>query len=243
MPDKGGPPSGNRRMRIELDLPAARIGFGAPPFDVRVKFIRNGGRLALLVWGTERAPARIASWVESCGARAEMVVGPRDGRVSWFLLDGLPAAWEELVARVDVLDLAIGRDGEARLAAEGTSEDLRWLADQAGTSGAPRPRVRGMGRARDQPWREGPTARQHEALATAEAHGYYDVRRATNLAELAQTMGISSAALSELLRRAEAHIVRLYLRADMPLDQMRPQPRSAGPQQDEDRRDERGGKP
>jgi len=51
------------------------------------------------------------------------------------------------------------------------------------------------------------TERQYETLVNAHDHGYYDVPRAVNQAELATDFGVSHQALSERLRRAHRTVI------------------------------------
>jgi len=57
------------------------------------------------------------------------------------------------------------------------------------------------------------TARQTHALRLAVAEGYYGIPRPINLQTLASRMGISTASMSELLRRAEREIIVSYARS------------------------------
>lgn len=55
------------------------------------------------------------------------------------------------------------------------------------------------------------TARQETALVLAVKSGYYDLPRKTDLQWLADTMGIGTSSLSELLRRAESRLARAHI--------------------------------
>ncbi|HLE96818.1 MAG TPA: helix-turn-helix domain-containing protein [Candidatus Thermoplasmatota archaeon] len=57
------------------------------------------------------------------------------------------------------------------------------------------------------------TLPQDDALRVAVAAGYYRIPRALNLDELAKKLGITSASLSERLRRAEGRIISRYVDA------------------------------
>ncbi|WP_101298181.1 helix-turn-helix domain-containing protein [Halegenticoccus soli] len=58
------------------------------------------------------------------------------------------------------------------------------------------------------------SAEQYEALAVAFERGYFDVPRRTTLTELADDFDVSSQALSERLRRAEATVLENVLDGD-----------------------------
>lgn len=55
------------------------------------------------------------------------------------------------------------------------------------------------------------TDRQREVLEAAAHVGYYDTPREATLTEVAETLGISKSNCSELLHRAEGHIVSWFL--------------------------------
>lgn len=61
------------------------------------------------------------------------------------------------------------------------------------------------------------TPAQDEAVRLAFAQGYYRIPRSLNLCELASKGGISAAAMSERLRRAEARIVASYMGEGVPV--------------------------
>ncbi|MHB1261418.1 MAG: helix-turn-helix domain-containing protein [Thermoplasmatota archaeon] len=54
------------------------------------------------------------------------------------------------------------------------------------------------------------TARQEELLLHCYAEGYYEIPRRSTLRSLAKGLGISSASLSLVLRRAEAKVVEAF---------------------------------
>lgn len=56
------------------------------------------------------------------------------------------------------------------------------------------------------------TSRQKEVLLKATRLGYFEFPRKKGLTEIAETMGISAATLSEILRSAEAKIMDYYIR-------------------------------
>ncbi|WIV68693.1 helix-turn-helix domain-containing protein [Natrialbaceae archaeon AArc-T1-2] len=62
--------------------------------------------------------------------------------------------------------------------------------------------------------RYGVTDRQREVLLAALEHGYFDVPRGTTLEELAAELDASGQALSALLRRGQANLLRHTLAAD-----------------------------
>lgn len=61
----------------------------------------------------------------------------------------------------------------------------------------------------------GVTARQREILRSALEAGYFDVPRRTTLEELSEEVGISGQALSALLRRGQANLLRQTIATDL----------------------------
>lgn len=59
----------------------------------------------------------------------------------------------------------------------------------------------------DAPGDDGLTDRQREALVTAHEMGYFDIPRTTSLEAVAAELDVGASALSERLRRAQAHLV------------------------------------
>ncbi|RQG96463.1 helix-turn-helix domain-containing protein [Natrarchaeobius chitinivorans] len=56
------------------------------------------------------------------------------------------------------------------------------------------------------------TKSQREALVLAHEHGFFDVPREANLATIADSLGISSQAVSERLRRGQSRLIDRYVR-------------------------------
>ncbi|MFC7078627.1 helix-turn-helix domain-containing protein [Haloarcula halophila] len=57
------------------------------------------------------------------------------------------------------------------------------------------------------------TDAQREALVTAHEMGYFDTPRTATMADVADELGVSSASLSERLRRAQTHLVAEFRRS------------------------------
>lgn len=55
------------------------------------------------------------------------------------------------------------------------------------------------------------TDRQQQVLHTALSEGYFEIPRASTLAEVAEKLGIDKSSASEVLRRAEANIIKWHL--------------------------------
>lgn len=59
------------------------------------------------------------------------------------------------------------------------------------------------------------TDRQQEVLATAAEKGYYQAPRESTLGDVADTLGIANATCSDVLHRAEGHIIHWFLNEHM----------------------------
>jgi hypothetical protein len=124
----------------------------------------------------------------------------------------LPQAWADVVSFSKVHHLDLAADGHAAWFIEGVREQVWALvqhlelpqADVAPIEVRCRPVVGGGSDARI-------SRRQHEALSTAVALGYYEIPHRLDLRELATRTGLSLGSISELLRRAEGAILTHYI--------------------------------
>ncbi len=73
-------------------------------------------------------------------------------------------------------------------------------------------RVNGPFGTSDRSWPRELTDAQQEALVTAHEMGYFDTPRTATMADVADELGVSSASLSERLRRAQNHLVAEFRR-------------------------------
>lgn len=64
----------------------------------------------------------------------------------------------------------------------------------------------------DRSWPREMTDAQREALVTAHEMGYFDMPRTATMAEVADELGVSSASISERLRRAQNHLITEFRR-------------------------------
>lgn len=200
------------------------LGVPSPPVPVHLRFLRWQRGWSLAVHATEPwSPAEMRAWAAAFSAEGFHVAS--EGRVAWFDKVQAPAPLEAVLAEFSVLEMSVLPSGRARLRIEG---------DPARVAHA----LRGSGVVLHAPGEEDEAApaersvltpRQAEAIAAAAAAGYYRIPRPTNLREMAAQMGTTSAALSELLRRAEAAIILDYLaRAASPPRPRRPAGERAG---------------
>jgi hypothetical protein len=197
---------------MTLDLPCTVLGLLVPPGEVRLKFLPIAAGWVVLS-RSFTAPGQVASWLEALRPM-QLYAAPGPGqRVVRATVPSLPQPLEALLAAVGMRDLLVRAGGQAHLVVEGTRADLRAVRDRLGEGGTIEVvRVAHLEQGR------GPalTPRQDRALREAARQGYYKVPREAHLEQLAAHLGTSPAALSELLRRAEARIVEHYLAGASP---------------------------
>jgi hypothetical protein len=192
---------------LRVDLPCAMAGFSPPPCHVHLKFVSIGGRKALLALTDPGKPAAVQRWLDQYGP-ATVHVAP--GLTPKFLqaeFVKLPDAWARLLSAVHVRHLELSPDGTASLFIEGPIDQIERFV-KAIKLGRPVARSRRTVPGSD---RVKLTHRQLEALSNAVALGYFEIPHKLDLRALAEKMGMSHGALSELLRRAEALVITGYI--------------------------------
>lgn len=192
-------------VSCRLVVRAGDLGVPPPPLPIRVKLLRAGEGWSLLVQAIPPGPVgRAAEWIEPF-APARMQFG--DGRVLRAELDALPQEWRTLFADVTMDMLQLHPDGTAVVSVHGERAAVARFAATLEERGHNLD-VRSVAATR--PTRRLLTPAQDAAVRAAIATGYYDIPRPINLQRLAAKLGVTSASLSERLRRAEGRIVREY---------------------------------
>lgn len=209
-----------------LELSCATLGFAPPPVPLNLKFVQGVNYWTVLVRGPEGRFGQISRWIEQYRPSSVRTSFDQSSKLVRATFTVLPRAWEKLVLAFQVHDLQLTPMGHATLSIQGVHDGVdafTMLAELESRSRtgilADRTRVRPL-----------LTPRQHEALCTAVALGYYKIPRPLNLRGLAQRMSISPGALSELLRRAEAHVIRQYVDSQPPTVTPGPTPPPEGPE-------------
>lgn len=190
-----------RAMRV--DLPCREAGLSAPPCSLQAWFMASGDGHRLLVLCPPGRAQRAAQWLAQQGvpdATVEPGIAPRS---LWAHLAALPTGWQRFLLDRAVHRIEMTPEGTASLFIEDTVARAHGLIERI-QQAAPAARARDALTADPG---EILTSRQKEVLAVAVASGYYDVPRRITLRGLAQTMGLSPGAASELLRRGERTLV------------------------------------
>lgn len=184
---------------------AVDVGFSPPPLAFRVRLAMEGAQGAVFVQSVPVGPiGRAAEWLEPY-APTRLEFGP--GHVMRADFDAMPSAWRETFADVTLEMLHLEPAGSAVASVVGSRAAVARFASRV-DSLSHSLSVRQLGRAR--PSTRLLTPAQDAAIRAAIQQGYYDVPRPINLHDLAKMLGVSSASLSERLRRAEGRIVRHY---------------------------------
>lgn len=186
-------------------IEAKRLGLPPPPARFHLKFIRGPHHWTLLIRAKRESDALIRQWLAPLdpriGDRRADSVTPQVLRAT---LQRLPEPMADLFGMVRVSNIIAEPNGPLLVRFHGSLQDLTaWAQRPIPTStttivGIPS-------------YHPVLSDRQHEALRFAVQNGYYDLPRRTNLRRLATAFGLSAAALSELLRRAEGHMVKKYV--------------------------------
>lgn len=188
-----------------LRTSARALGFAAPPAVLRLKLVEGPHYWSLFLQPEGNAGlGSVVDWLEPWSP-LRIEFGTRQVIRADF--DPLPTPWRRLFHRVELQMLVLFPNGSAVATVVGKHAALasfgRALAED---------RPPGVDEVRDAAPRDKPllTPAQDSALRTAVDAGYYLIPRPVNLRELATRMGISSASLSERLRRAEARVIMRY---------------------------------
>lgn len=156
----------------------------------------------------ERVPVgAVAEWLESTVRRAPESPARHELRAEF---SSSPEPWKSLFRDVVVETIQLRSGGTARVAVSGGRVDVRRFASRLHDLGAPLVARKVL---HVPPARRLLTAAQHEALRLAVDAGYYQIPRPLNLHDLAAQAGVSAAALSERLRRAEGRVLTQYVKS------------------------------
>ena len=191
------------RASARLRTSASLLGFSSPPSLLRLKLLEGPHYWSLFI--QPQADARIASVVEWLEPWSPLRIEFGSRHVLRADFDPLPAAWLDRFRAVELQMLILYPNGAAIASVVGTHAALATFGRALTT------KADDIREVRDTP-RDTPllTRAQDEALRAAVEAGYYRIPRPINLQQLAAKLGISSASLSERLRRAEGRIIMRY---------------------------------
>lgn len=198
-------------LALRFDLPCDALGMEKPPCPLQMRFLGEGESRTLLTLVPAGKAAQCAQWVERHTGNPPIAAPGLAPRTLRCELKSIPAPWQPWMSAARVVQVDLATSGVATLFVQGTKAELASLAGKFGTD--------------SHSWRQRPvapqrkdsgplTAKQLEVLRNAVTLGYYDIPHRINLRELGKTMGLSVAAVSQLLRRAQAQIIRGYIDAN-----------------------------
>jgi hypothetical protein len=187
---------------------ADEFGFSPPPAPLRLKLVKAAASWTLFLQSTTGVPpAKIVEWLPAAGL-LRLEFGSRHVIRADF--QPLPEAWARSFQGVGLEFARLEPDGAASVTITGSRAALAAFARRLYGPTAPLELVQLHAVGKPLSFL---TLPQDDALRAAVAAGYYRIPRALNLHELAHKLGISSASLSERLRRAEGRIISRYVDA------------------------------
>lgn len=195
---------------LRFDLPCDTLGFEPPPVAVQLRFLPEATRWTLVVVVPPGKAGEVASWASRQAPMQVHVAPGLAPRVLRCELEDLPPQWLAWLTTVRVVQADIAPHGMATLFVQGTPAQLARLATALGDPLASHHRLYGLQALNLVPL----TARQLEVLGNAVALGYYDVPHRVDLRQLGKSMNLSVSAVSQLLRRAQAHVIRSFVDAN-----------------------------
>lgn len=215
------PVGGGPATIYRVDLPCEQAGFTRPPYDVHFRAFpapANGGTWTLLAHSSPGKADVVARWLAGLIGIRDVHVGPGlSPRVFRATVAALPPAWSIIASFAKVHHLDVGTDGMAAWFVECTRdealalmESLQLTRDKGSTASKAQCRLAYVD------WTTAPLSRrQMEVLSTAVAMGYYEIPHRTDLRTLAKATGVSLGSAAELLRRAEATVLKHYVDANL----------------------------
>ena len=200
-------------LRACVTIRAAGIGLAVPPpAEALLRFSANLRGWELHVRALDGKVDRLLMW-----AHAASIGTPHGSPISFegpsirLTVPTLHAGLAAVAQRARVEGVLLRPDGNAHAFVEGPRTAVQWIARELGPSAPGRETVRYLHPFARPELRPLLTLRQDWALKAAAEAGFYTVPRTQHLRTIAAGLHISSAALSELLRRAEANLVRSYI--------------------------------
>lgn len=199
------------RLVCQVQVPLEILGLATPPHTLRLRLMTAGEGWRLLAWSEAGEIDAAVAWLEQLDGWQQAETTKRPQHLVVLETPELPPPWTWASRATGGVRLTLRPDGRASVSAEGTHDEVdgflsHW--ENQGydviTSVLPSPIAPDIGAGIL-------TRRQSEALSRAAAAGYYDIPRRVRLEDLAAEMEMSMGGLSELLRRAEARLVKAYI--------------------------------
>lgn len=186
-----------------LRTKASALGLGAPPVaaDPRIlpAEVRDGPCTVMVRCAASDLPS-IQAWLQAQGPTALRHSFASRHALAVAGLPRWPKHWFAPPAGCKLHGLKLHPGGTAHLRVLGPPAALAQMSEALATRQKRLPAAPEL------------TPRQLRALLAAYEAGYYDIPRPVTLKQLAAQLGITTASMSELLRRAEREVVVAYAR-------------------------------
>lgn len=197
------------------------LGFSCvPPCKTSMKFLENSGRWTVFaLTETARLPV-VVDWLKDQFTPTSVQVSPGIApRVVRVELDRLPEKLARLLTTNRVQNVCLFSEGIATVLFQDAHDASNTLPPKARREPAEEPVVKPQSLKRLQiQGTKTVSNRQNQALSLAVAMGYYQVPHHVGLREIADQMGMSLGAFSELIRRAEATVIRAQVNHTLEAD-------------------------
>lgn len=165
------------------------------------------------VWTDDLRSQELEGWIEAHGEFQRRHRSRKDEILSVETGD-LPQAWRQIFARPPVLSVSLEANGHAVVLLHGSRPRVQQTIEELSSDRQLEQVVQETKPPR--PDKEDPlTPTERKALVMAFEEGYLDVPRGIRLADMADKMGRSDGATSQLLRRAIRRLVASYV-AELP---------------------------
>lgn len=183
----------------------ATLGVSPPEVPARLRIEHDEKGWHLFASSSEPSAAPLVRWLEQQGP-TEIGVDAEHVVSAYFRS---PPARLALLADEVVAEASVVPEGRLSLVAHGRREAVHALLSRLEKDGVGVEVKHLAPPAHPTPLL---TPGQEEAVRAAAKAGYYLIPRALTLHELAESLGVSPASLSERLRRAEARLIMRYVR-------------------------------
>lgn len=203
------PGDGDDEVLVRLELSAADLGADPPPARCHVRAYQTATGWIVLLWAPHGPQDATRAWAKAQTASDEIGFGEVGERTVALECDSLPGEWRTLFSLFDADHLILESDGTALTQIRGTREEVGEFL--VGLGHLETEAVTVLPEADDRVREDLLTERQERALGRAAALGYFEIPRRIQLGEMAETLDMSTSALSELLRRAQGRLIAAYL--------------------------------
>lgn len=204
------PGDGEDRILVHLDLTTRELGTDPPPSRCHLRAYKTTSGWVLLLWTPHGPTEAVRAWAKAQTTAEDLSLGRIGERTVGLRCAAIPTGWRDLFGLFDAQHLIMEPDGRARARIEGPREQISRYLDTMELQLATES-VKVLPDPDEETRQPLLTEDQDHAIGRAAALGYFEVPRRIRLGELADELGTSKSALSELLRRAQARLVSAYL--------------------------------